>query len=158
MSLAPSASRTPACGARHRRFKTPSALDDGKCLILFPESFLRRKEEVPLRRFGRGIWEILKARPETPVACCWIEGAWGSYSSFWNGPPTKNKIKERRRPISIGMSAPVTVPAEKLQQHLATRIGLMNEVSAARSFLGLPPFPPFELPAKDDETAPEQTA
>jgi 1-acyl-sn-glycerol-3-phosphate acyltransferase len=132
------------------------ALDEGKCLMLFPESYLRRKEEVPLRRFGRGIWEILKARPDTPVVCCWIEGAWGSYSSHWNGPPTKNKPKEGRRTISIGMSEPIRVPGDAIERHLATRIYLMNEVSAARRHLGLEPLPKFDLPAKDDE--PEQPA
>jgi 1-acyl-sn-glycerol-3-phosphate acyltransferase len=132
------------------------SLDDGKCLILFPEGFLRRKDDVPLRRFGRGIWEILKARPETPVVCCWIEGAWGSYSSHWNGPPGKNKPKEGRRTIRIGMSEPMTVPRAILEHHLTTRIQLMNEVSKARAHLGLEPLLPFELPAKDDE--PEQPA
>ncbi len=131
-------------------------LDEGKCLMLFPESFLRRREEVPLRRFGRGIWEILKERPETPVACCWIEGAWGSYSSHWNGPPGKNKPREGVRTISIGMSEPVVIPKEVLDHHLKTRIHLMNEVSKARAHLGLEPLPTFDLPAKDDE--PEQPA
>lgn len=132
------------------------ALDEGKCLMLFPESFLRRREEVPLRRFGRGIWEILKERPDTPVACCWIEGAWGSYSSHWNGPPGKNKPREGVRTISIGMSEPVVIPKEVLDHHLKTRIHLMNEVSKARAHLGLEPLPTFDLPAKDDE--PEQPA
>jgi 1-acyl-sn-glycerol-3-phosphate acyltransferase len=132
------------------------ALDEGKCLLLFPESFLRRKEEIPLRRFGRGIWEILKARPDTPVVCCWIEGAWGSYSSHWNGPPTKNKPKEGRRTITIGMSEPIRIPAEAIERHLATRIHLMNEVAAARKHLGLEPLPAFVLSVKDDE--PEQPA
>ncbi len=133
------------------------ALDDGKCLMIFPESYLRRREEMPLRRFGRGIWEILKARPDTPIVCCWIEGAWGSYSSHWNGPPTQNKPKEPgRRTITIGISEPIRVPKEAIERHLATRIFLMNEVSAARRHVGLEPLPTFELPAKDDE--PEQPA
>lgn len=132
------------------------ALDEGKCLMIFPESFLRRREEVPLRRFGRGIWEILKERPETPVVCCWIEGAWGSYSSHWNGPPGKNKPKEGVHAISIGMSEPIVIPKDVLGHHLKTRIHLMNEVSKARAHLGLEPLPTFDLPAKDDE--PEQPA
>src|SRR5579883_1232225 len=35
-----------------------AALDAGRCVILFPEGYLRRKEDQPLRRFGRGVWEI----------------------------------------------------------------------------------------------------
>ncbi len=131
------------------------SLDEGKCVVLFPEAFLRRKEEIPLRRFGRGVWEILKARPETPVLCCWIEGGWGSYSSYWNGPPTKNKQIVGKRTISVGTAAPIVVPAEKLKHHLETRIHLMNEVSKARIFLELDPLPVFEYPNSDDETAPK---
>lgn len=120
------------------------ALDEGKCVVIFPEGFLRRKEEIPLRRFGRGVWEILKARPQTPVLACWIEGNWGSYASYWNGPPTKNKQAERRRPIRVGMLPPTVVTPEVLEQHLRTRLALMNLVSAAREPLGLPVLPPFE--------------
>lgn len=133
------------------------ALDTGACVIIFPEAFLRRKEEVPLRRFGRGIWEILKMRPETPVVACWIEGAWGSYSSYWNGPPTKNKTHERHRPIRIGISPPIKIRSELLAHHLTTRITMMNEVSAARTFLGLPPLPRFEIPTKEEFPDAEQS-
>jgi 1-acyl-sn-glycerol-3-phosphate acyltransferase len=125
-------------------------LDRGECLVIFPEGYLRRSEERVLRRFGQGIWQILQARPDTPVYTCWIEGAWGSYMSYFNGPPTKNKKKDLRRPIGIGVSAPVTIPAEVLADHLPTRIYLMNLVLAARAHLGLPALPPFELPAKED--------
>jgi 1-acyl-sn-glycerol-3-phosphate acyltransferase len=127
-----------------------AALDAGKCLVIFPEGFLRRKEEQPLRRFGRGVWEILKARPNTPVLACWIEGGWGSWASYWNGPPTKNKKPDFRRLIRIGVAAPTTVPPEVLGHHLQTRIMLMNRVLAARTHLGLPALPAVELPTKDD--------
>ena len=56
--------------------------------MVFPEGYLRRTEDRPLRRFGQGVWQILKARPDTPVFTAWIEGNWGSYTSYANGPPT----------------------------------------------------------------------
>lgn len=126
------------------------ALDAGKCVVIFPEGYLRRKEEVPLRRFGRGVWEILKARPQTPVVACWIEGNWGSYTSYWNGPPTKNKSAEGHRAIAVGLSPPVVVPAGTLDHHLRTRIAMMNEVIRARRHHGLPDLPPFETIAADE--------
>lgn len=126
------------------------ALDDGKCVVIFPEGFLRRKDEVPLRRFGRGVWEILKARPQTPVVAAWIEGAWGSYASYKNGPPTKNKPRESRRPITVGVSAPLTVKADTLQHHLPTRLALMNDVSRAREEVGLARLPEFEWKAGEE--------
>ena len=82
-----------------------AALDRGECVVIFPEGYLRRTEDRPLRRFGQGVWQILKARPSTPVFATWIEGGWGSYTSYFNGPPTKNKKKDYRRPIGVGMSA-----------------------------------------------------
>jgi 1-acyl-sn-glycerol-3-phosphate acyltransferase len=127
-----------------------AALDRGQCVVIFPEGYLRRIEERPLRRFGQGIWQILQARPNTPVFVCWVEGAWGSYTSYFNGPPTKNKKKDFRRPIAIAVSAVGTVPPDVLADHLRTRIYLMNLVAAARTHLGLPPLPPFELPAKEE--------
>jgi 1-acyl-sn-glycerol-3-phosphate acyltransferase len=130
-----------------------AALDRGECLVIFPEGYLRRTEDRPLRRFGRGLWQVLQARPDTPVFACWIEGAWGSYTSYHNGPPTKNKKLDFRRPIRIGMSDAATIPPEVLTDHMPTRIHLMNLVAAARGHLGLPPLPPFELHAKGDEKA-----
>ena len=122
-------------------------------MVIFPEGYLRRTEERPLRRFGQGVWQILQARPDTPIFACWIEGSWGSFMSYFNGLPTKNKKKDVRRPIGIGMSAPITIPPEELEEHLRTRIHLMNVVLAAREHLGLPPVPPFELAAKEDAEA-----
>jgi len=123
-----------------------SALDRGECVVIFPEGYLRRKEEVPLRRFGQGIWHILRARPKTPVLACWIEGSWGSYCSFAGGPPTKNKKLDRRRPIGIGLSSPIVMSTELLQEQMQTRIFLMNHLLAARAHLGLPALPAVELP------------
>jgi 1-acyl-sn-glycerol-3-phosphate acyltransferase len=128
-----------------------AALDRGECVVIFPEGYLRRTEDRPLRRFGQGVWQILKARPNTPVFAAWIEGAWGSYTSYFNGRPTQNKKKDFRRPIGVGMSAAVTVPAEELDEHLRARTHLMNLVSEARKHLGLEPLPRFELAAKASE-------
>jgi 1-acyl-sn-glycerol-3-phosphate acyltransferase len=127
-----------------------AALDRGECVVIFPEGYLRRIEECVLRRFGQGIWQILQARPDTPVYACWIEGGWGSYMSYFNGPPTKNKRKDVRRPIGVAVAAPVRVPPEVLENHLPTRIHLMNLVLGARAHLDLPPLSPFELPAKEE--------
>jgi 1-acyl-sn-glycerol-3-phosphate acyltransferase len=127
-----------------------AALDAGRVVVIFPEGYLRRKEEPIIRRFGQGSWQILQARPETPVVACWIEGSWGSYTSYQNGPPTKNKKLDIRRPIGIGMAAPEVVPADVLAEHLPARIYLMNRVLEARKHLGLPPVPPVELPARDE--------
>ena len=117
-----------------------AALDAGKCLVVFPEGWLRRKEDQPLRRFGRGIWQILSARPEVPVVPCWIEGGWGSYFSYKDGPPGVNKPWDLRHPIAVGVSSPVRVPLEILQDHMGTRRYLMQAVLAARSHLGLPVY------------------
>lgn len=127
-----------------------AALEAGECVVIFPEGYLRRKTDQPLRRFGRGVWEILKARPDTPVLACWIEGAWGSWSSYAGGKPTENKKPDFRRPIRVGVSEPVTVKPELLENHLRTRLALMNMVSGARAHLGLPPLPTAELPVKDE--------
>lgn len=128
-----------------------TALDRGECVVIFPEGYLRRSEDRPLRRFGQGIWQILQARPHTPVYACWIEGAWGSYTSYFNGRPTKNKRPDFRRLIQIGVSATASVPPEVMAEHLPTRIHLMNRVIAARELIGLPALPAFELHAKEDE-------
>jgi len=104
-----------------------------------------------LRRFGRGIWQMLKARPNTPVFACWVEGAWGSYTSYKDGLPTKNKRKDFRRSIRIAVPTPVMIPPDVMENHLRARVFLMNEVIAARKLLSLPELPRFELPEKDEE-------
>lgn len=127
-----------------------AALDRGECLVVFPEGFLRRSEEKLLKRFGRGIWQILAARPDTPVFCCWIEGAWGSYTSYFNGPPTKNKKRDFRRAIGVAVPPPIAVERTILENHLTTRIFLMNCVLESRGILGLPEVPRLELPQGKD--------
>jgi len=127
-----------------------AALDRGECVVIFPEGYLRRTEDKPMRRFGQGVWQILKARPNTPVFAAWIEGGWGSYTSYFNGRPTKNKKRDFWRRIGVAMSAAVTIPPAELTEHLRTRIHLMNLVVEARQHLGLPPLPRFELTAKGE--------
>lgn len=137
-----------------------AALDRGECVIIFPEGYLRRSEDKPLRRFGQGVWQILKARPSTPVYASWIEGAWGSYTSYFNGLPTKNKKKDFWRRIGVAVSAAVTVPPAELSAHMRTRVYLMNLVGDARKHLGLEPLPRFEIPAKaeaEDDDEPDAT-
>jgi len=115
-----------------------AALKRGESVMIFPEGYLRRKEEQPLRRFGRGIWEILKVMPDVPIVACWVDGGWGSYTSFYNGPPTKNKKMDRGRPIRIGVNEPIVIDPKLLEDHLATRVHLMHHVAEARKHLGLP--------------------
>ena len=126
-----------------------AALDAGQCVVIFPEGYLRRKDDSPLRRFGRGVWQILKDRPDTPVVPCWIEGSWGSYFSHFNGPPTRNKKFDFRRRIRVGVGEPVRVPESVLADHLATRVWLMNRVLESRLYLGLEPLPAVDLPREE---------
>ncbi|MCE9532850.1 MAG: 1-acyl-sn-glycerol-3-phosphate acyltransferase, partial [Planctomycetes bacterium] len=126
-------------------------LDEGVGLILFPEGWLRRKEAQELRRFGRGIWHILKARPQTPIIACWIEGGWGSKTSYFNGPPMANKKWDFWRTIRIGVLEPFTVDPAVLKSHLETRTAMMKKVLEARIPLGLPMIDPFKIQHSEDE-------
>jgi 1-acyl-sn-glycerol-3-phosphate acyltransferase len=135
-----------------------AALGRGECVVLFPEGFLRRKEEMVLRRFAQGVWHILTARPDTPVVACWIEGGWESTFSWRGGPPVKGKRLDFRRPIDVGVNAPEVVPAGVLADPMRTRLHLMNRVSAARTHIGLEPLPPFTLPAEAEPVQSEQSA
>ena len=130
-----------------------AALDRNECVFVFPEGWLRRKEEQPLKRFGRGIWQILKARPDIPIFACWIEGAWGSFVSHRNGPPTKNKHIDIRRSIEIAFLEPFKIDPAALDSHMATRTLLMKKVLEARGLLGLPPIDPFKMQVGDDDVA-----
>lgn len=128
------------------------ALEVGRCVVLFPEGYLRRKEEQTIRRFGRGVWQILSLRPQTPVVPCWIEGSWGCYFSHANGPPTKNKSKDRRRDVTIAVGTPIVVPTDILADQWSTRVYLMKQLLLVRKQLGLPDV------ASDDLVASEETA
>jgi 1-acyl-sn-glycerol-3-phosphate acyltransferase len=130
------------------------ALRRGECVMIFPEGYLRRRETHVLRRFGRGVWLVLKDCPETPVYPCWVEGGWGSFTSHWKGPPAKNKRPDWRRRIDVGVAGPITVPPAVLADAMATRRYLMDACLRARGLLGLPPLEDKSAPAageKDDE-------
>jgi len=140
-----------------------AALDRGECMFIFPEGWLRRKEDQELRRFGRGIWQILTERPQVPIFACWIDGSWGSFVSYRNGPPMKNKRLDFWRPIRIAVLEPFKVDAASLEKHMTTRMLLMHKVLEARALLGLPPIDPFKLPVRDegegeDEAEPPEAA
>jgi 1-acyl-sn-glycerol-3-phosphate acyltransferase len=113
-------------------------LDHGEVVMIFPEGWLRRKEERVLRRFGQGIYQMLREKPNTPLIACWIEGGWGSFMSFFNGPPMTNKKLDCRRPIDIGVSEPIFLNLNLLLDPVKTRKHLMQACLNARSNLGLP--------------------
>ncbi len=112
------------------------ALDRGTCLLIFPEGAVRRREDQPLRRFGQGIWHILRQRPQTPVVVCWIEGGWGSFTSYRGGPPLRKPL-DWRRPIDLGFEAPQVLDPALLGDQHATRRYLMQACANARRLIGL---------------------
>ena len=125
-----------------------AALDRGECVVIFPEGYLRRTEDKPLRRFGQGVWQVLKARPNTPVFAAWIEGGWGSYTSYFNGRADEEQEEglppaDRSRGVGRGHRS-----AGRARRAPRTRTHLMNLVSEARSTSDLEPLPPFSLPRK----------
>lgn len=114
-----------------------AVLQKGGCLLLFPEGKLRRKEEQLLYPFGQGVWLMMKEFPEVPVFPIWIEGSWGSMTSYFNGPPFKNKKLDFRRPINLGIGPALKVPPEILENQRACRVFLQNAVLSSRTILGL---------------------
>ncbi len=112
-----------------------AALDRGESVLIFPEGWLRRKDEQPLRRFGQGVCRILKERPGTPVVACWVEGGWGSFTSYRNGPPMHGKPLDWRRNIAVGVSAPEVISTAVLAEDQATRLYLMQACLQARSHI-----------------------
>jgi 1-acyl-sn-glycerol-3-phosphate acyltransferase len=107
-------------------------LDAGECLVIFPEGRLRREEHRHLAPFQRGIWLILQKRPATPVVPCWIEGNWGSFFSWKDGPPMKNKPFDWGRRILVVVGEPIFVPSEILNDHRTTRRYLEEAVLRLR--------------------------
>src|SRR5262249_34598885 len=103
-----------------------AALDRGECVLIFPEAYMKRKEEQSLRQFGQGVWRILRERPNTPVVLCWIEGGWRSYTSYFGGPPTVNKRMDCCRRIDIGIEEPRVLDSPLLADQRATRAYLMR--------------------------------
>jgi hypothetical protein len=104
---------------------------------VFPEGWLRRREDQPLRNFGQGIWHILRQRPATPIVACWIEGGFGSYTSYVGGPPTVNKHLDWWRRIDIAVAEPEVIDPAVLADQRATRAYLMRACLEARRYLGL---------------------
>jgi 1-acyl-sn-glycerol-3-phosphate acyltransferase len=109
-------------------------------VVIFPEGFLRRRQEVNLRQFGQGVWHILHARPQTPVVVCWIEGGWGSYMSYFNGPPLVNKRPDIWRRIDVAIGDPQLLGTGLLEDDRTTRSYLMGVCLQARRFLRLEPL------------------
>lgn len=135
-----------------------AALDRGECVLVFPEGQMRKREERPLHRFGRGVWHILHERPNTPVVVCWIEGAWGSYTSYCNGPPTRNKRMDFWRRIDAGVREPEVIDPAILDDHRRTRDYLMRQCLDARRFVGLQPYPESVLqPLEKSPAAADQS-
>jgi 1-acyl-sn-glycerol-3-phosphate acyltransferase len=131
-------------------------LDRKGCLVIFPEGFMRRSDDRPLRNFGQGVWRILRERPATPVLICWIEGGWGSFTSYRGGLPMRNKPLDWRRPIDIAMGLPLVLEPGLLEDQRATRHFLMQKCLLARALLGLEPFE-LEMTA-DEETEKDTVA
>jgi 1-acyl-sn-glycerol-3-phosphate acyltransferase len=133
-------------------------LDQGGTVVLFPEAYLRRVPEPSVRMFAQGVWRILQARPETPVLVCWIEGGWGSYTSYAGGKPTKNKRMDFWRRIDVAVSEPQFVAPEILADSRATRIYLMRACLQTRGYLGLevPPLPEMAEEETDNRAQQEE--
>jgi 1-acyl-sn-glycerol-3-phosphate acyltransferase len=141
MSHIVGAIRVPASSFRREAPELNEAiavLRQGGCVLIFPEAQLRRREDQPLRLFGQGVWRILQEVPQTPVLVCWIEGGWGSFTSYWNGPPLRGKWPDWRRHIDIAVDEPRPLDANVLADQHATRHYLMRKCLACRRYLGLP--------------------
>jgi 1-acyl-sn-glycerol-3-phosphate acyltransferase len=130
-----------------------AALRKGECVAVFPEGGMRKDERTLLRPFGQGVWHILCTLPQTPVTVCWIENSWGSYTSYFNGPPTKNKRLDIRRPIRLALTEPEVLPAEILADRQRTRAYLRRRCLECRAYLGLE-VPPEEPPQALQPDAP----
>ncbi len=115
-------------------------LDQGECVLVFPEGRMRRTSEQALRRFGQGLWHVLRQRPNTPVVACWIEGGWGSFFSYWGGPPGVHKPLDWWRRIDIAVNEPQVLSGSSLIDHRVTRTKLQHMCIEARRHVGLPPL------------------
>jgi 1-acyl-sn-glycerol-3-phosphate acyltransferase len=124
-------------------------LRQGGCVLIFPEAQLRRREDQSLRLFGQGVWRILQELPQTPVLVCWIEGGWGSFTSYFNGPPLRGKRPDLMRRIDIAVDEPHPLDPKILADQPATRQYLMRTCQECRRYLGLP-APPARTDGKED--------
>jgi acyl-[acyl-carrier-protein]-phospholipid O-acyltransferase/long-chain-fatty-acid--[acyl-carrier-protein] ligase len=113
------------------------ALKRGESLLIFPEARLRKKEDQLLFPFGQGIWHILNQLPETPIVPIWVEGAWGSYASYYKGDPFANKSMDFLREIKIVAGEARVIPKELLAEHRLTRKYLQEVVLENRTIIGL---------------------
>jgi 1-acyl-sn-glycerol-3-phosphate acyltransferase len=118
-----------------------AVLDHGGCVLIFPEGWMKHYPQQSVRQFGQGVWRILRQRPDMPVVVCWIEGGWGSFTSYCGGRPGRNKHLDCRRLIEIAMEAPRLLDPALLTDQHATRNYLMRTCLQARRHLGLPPLP-----------------
>jgi 1-acyl-sn-glycerol-3-phosphate acyltransferase len=151
--------RVPAAPFRRQAPELDEAirvLDGGNCVMLFPEGHVKRRGEQALRQFGQGVWRILSQRPQTPVVVCWIEGGWGSFTSWAGGPPLRGKPIDCWRSIDIALDEPRLAPAHILADQRATRHYFMDACLATRAYLGLEPLTREEH--EDEEPALETEA
>ncbi len=123
-------------------------LRQGGCVLIYPEAQLRRREDQLLRMFGQGVWRILQEVPQTPVLACWIEGGWGSFTSYFNGPPLRGKWPDWWRHIDIAFETPRVLDPAILADQQATRQHLMRMCLECRRYLGLPLAEDADLKAK----------
>lgn len=129
-----------------------AVLDRGGCVLIFPEGSMKRQPEQSVRPFGQGVWRILRQRPETPVVACWIEGGWGSYTSYCGGLPAVNKPLDWWWPIEIALETPQRLDPALLADQHATRHYLMHACLEARRHLGLQPLPlQTEIPEQQEK-------
>lgn len=154
--------RVPFAGFRREAPELREAvavLRQGGCVLIFPEAQLRRREEQPLRMFGQGVWRILQEVPQTPVLVCWIEGGWGSFTSYFNGPPLRGKRLDWRRRIDIALETPHVLDAATLADQHATRQYLMRVCLECRRYLGLPTTTELQsVPAEKEECKNQEQA
>ena len=85
------------------------------------------------------------------MVLCWIEGNWGSYFSYKDGLPTRNKKFDLRRKIDIVLAEPRILSEEVLGDHRATRQYLQRECLALRRTLGLPSEQAALIAASEEE-------
>ncbi|MGR3492893.1 MAG: lysophospholipid acyltransferase family protein [Shimia sp.] len=63
-------------------------MDNGHSVLLFPSGLIRAGEEEVIAPHLSGAYDILRARPDTPVLLMQIDGVgkhqWRKYDGFWN--------------------------------------------------------------------------
>jgi len=125
-----------------------AVLRQGGCVLIYPEAQLRRREDQLLRMFGQGVWRILQEVPQTPVLACWIEGGWGSFTSYFNGPPLRGKWPDWFHRIDIAFETPRVLDPVILADQQATRQYLMQMCLKCHRYLSLPMTAEADLKTK----------